>query len=303
MRMRRYWVGAVAVGVLVAGPAVLWAQSGGAANRSADRGAEPTTLQGVALAQYEGFTEPSREVVLGAPLDGVLAALPAREGQAVGQGDALAVMDDRVQRLAVEIALLESLSEAAIDASRAALDEAVVEFENQTDLERRGSATERDVRRALAARKQAEAELTRATEQAAIAVKQHELERQRLERYTLRAPFDGRVVTLETDEGAALRQNDPVLLLVSTDPLRAVINLPEDVVRDGRVVVGRVYRLERLDRRHAVIEGLRGELINIDPVIDRGSQTVRFTFRIDNPGGAMPAGFLFRVASLEAVEE
>ncbi|MEM9416369.1 MAG: efflux RND transporter periplasmic adaptor subunit [Planctomycetota bacterium] len=279
-------------GLALTAPTVLCGQPAPASAHTLDAGAT--------LSQYEGFTEPSREVVLGAPLDGVLATLPVREGQRVAKDDALAVMDDRVQRLVVEIALLESQSRAAIDAAQAALDEATVEHENQVDLERRGSATERDVRRALAAKKQAEAELTRANEQAEIAIKEHALEQQRLERYTLRAPFDGHVVTLETDEGAALRQNDPVLLLVNTQTLHAVINLPEALQRSGSLAVGQTYRLERLDG-DGVIAELTGELINIDNVIDRGSQTIRFTFEVANPDGTMPAGFLFRVASVEAV--
>ncbi|MFI4861897.1 MAG: efflux RND transporter periplasmic adaptor subunit [Phycisphaerales bacterium JB063] len=281
------------LGLLAAAPGALHGQAG----RSQPRVSDGATM----LSQYEGFAEPSREVVLGAPLDGVLAALPVREGQRVTRDDVLAVMDDRVQQLVVEIAWLESQSRAAIDAAQAALDEATLEWENQVDLERRGSATERDVRRALASQKQAQAELTRATEQADIAVKQHELEQQRLERYTLRAPFDGQVVTIETDEGAALRQNDPVLLLVNTASLKAVINLPEELQRGGRLELGRTYRLERLDKDHRVIEELQGELLNIDSVSDRGSQTIRFTFGVENPDGTTPAGFLFRVASLEAV--
>ncbi|XAM00265.1 efflux RND transporter periplasmic adaptor subunit [Phycisphaeraceae bacterium D3-23] len=281
-------------GLVLAAPPVLRGQSG--------RASQPARGVEAMLSQYEGFTEPSREVVLGAPLDGVLAELPVREGMRVAKDDALAVMDNQVQQLVVEIALLKSQSQAAVDAAQAALDEATVEWESQVDLESRGSATERDVRRALAAQKQAQAELTRASEQADIAVKEHALEQQRLERYTLRAPFDGRVVTLETDEGAALRQNDPVLLLVDTASLKAVINLPEELQRSGRLEIGQTYRLERLGSDgDDVIESLTGELINIDDVIDRGSQTIRFTFQVENPDGAMPAGFLFRVASLEAV--
>lgn len=273
----------------------------GQGNRSADTAAD-ASLQ---LARYEGFTEPAKQAVMGAPLDGVLMDLPVVEGQRVAQGDALAVMDDRVQRVAVEIARLESESGAAIDAAQAVLDEATVEWENQVALEQRGSATDRDVRRALAAQKQAEAELLRARENAAIAVEQYKLEQAQLERYTLRAQFPGVVQVIDTAEGSALRLNDPILMLVNTDALRAIINLPESLLRDGRVVVGRTYRLERLDKDHRVIEELHGVLENIDDVIDRGSQTLRFTFTIENPGDdgeRMPAGFLFRVASLEAVE-
>lgn len=284
----------------LSGPTLLHGQP----NRPGQTGSSP----GVSLQQYEGFTEPEEQAVMGAPLDGILMQLPVVEGQAVAAGDALAVMDDRVQRLSVQIARLESESGAAVDAAQAAVDLATVEWENQVDLEARGSATERDVRQALAAKKQAEAELLRAQESAAIAVEQYKLEQAQLERYTLRALFPGVVQVIDTAEGAALRLNDPILVLVNNASLKATINLPESLQRDERMAIGRVYRLERLEldgTERRVIAELRGTLINIDEGIDRGSQTLRFTFEIENPGEPgerMPSGFLFRVASLEAVE-
>jgi len=300
------WIGGLAVLALVGGlamPSVLRAQ----ANRGVDTAADDPATS-LRLSLYEGFTEPAKQALMGAPLDGILMELPVVEGQSVAMGDTLAVMDDRVQRVAVEIARLESESVAAIDAAQAAVDEATVEWENQVALEQRGSATERDVRRALAAQKQAEAELLRARENVAIAAEQYRLEQAQLERYTLKAQFPGVVQVIDTAEGAALRLNDPILMLVNNESLRATINLPEPLQRDERMAVGRVYTLERLELRgtqRRVIGELQGKLINIDEGIDRGSQTLRFTFEIDNPGAPgqrMPAGFLFRVASLEAVE-
>lgn len=300
------WIGGLAALALVGGlamPSVLHGQ----ADRGADTAADDPAAS-LRLSLYEGFTEPAKQALMGAPLDGILMELPVVEGQPVAMGDTLAVMDDRVQRVAVEIARLESESVAAIDAAQAAVDEATVEWENQVALEQRGSATERDVRRALAAQKQAEAELLRARENVAIAAEQYRLEQAQLERYTLKAQFPGVVQVIDTAEGAALRLNDPILMLVNNESLRATINLPETLQRDERMAVGRVYTLERLELRgtqRRVIGELRGKLINIDEGIDRGSQTLRFTFEIDNPGEPgqrMPSGFLFRVASLEAVE-
>ena len=300
------WMSGLAALALVGGlamPSMLLGQ----ANRPADSVGDDSAVT-LRLSLYEGFTEPAKQALMGAPLDGILMELPVVEGQPVALGDTLAVMDDRVQRVAVEIARLESESVAAIDAAQAGLDEATVEWENQVALEQRGSATERDVRRALAAQKQAEAELLRARENIAIAAEQYKLEQAQLERYTLRALFPGVVQVIDTAEGAALRLNDPILMLVNNESLRATINLPEYLQHDERMAVNRVYRLQRLELRgtqRRVVDELQGKLINIDEGIDRGSQTLRLTFEIENPGAPgerMPAGFLFRVASLEAVE-
>lgn len=254
------------------------------------------------LRRYEGFTRPSRQVMLGAPLDGVLLSIGVREGQSFGEGDTLAGMDDAVQVLAVEIAKMQSESNAAIDAAQAREDEAQVNLERQRDLASRPSSatSDLDVRRAEAEHAEAVAARVAAQEDKAVAEVQYRLEQARLERYKITAPFDGRVVRLaeNIDEGASLRQADPVMQVVQLDPLEATINLPAAL--KGRLTVGSTYRLSA-DRP---IEGeLRAVLVNIDDLINPASQTVRYTFEIENPGNQMQAGFKFRLASLEAVEE
>ena len=249
------------------------------------------------LNRYEGFSRPSRQVLLGAPLDGVLATIHVTEGQMFDAGDKLASMDAQVQSIALEIARMQAESMAAIDAAQARLDDASTELENQISLEDRGSATDRDVRQARAAEAEAQANLTAAKEARVVAAKQVELEEERLARYDITAEFAGIVVTIQSDAGASLRQNDPVIQIVSLEPLKASINLPVSLYHE--LETGKTYRL----RAGTPVDGeLLGRLINIDRVIDPGSQTVRFTFEIDNPDSALPAGFKFSLASLEAVE-
>jgi len=268
------------------------------ANSNGQAGVPSATDQAI-LDRYEGFTRPARQVMLGAPLDGVLATIAVTEGQSFEAGETLAGMDDAVQVLAVEIARMQSESNAAIDAAQAREDETAVELENQRALAERNSATDLDVRRAEATHAQAVAARVSAEEDKAIAAVQYQLELERLDRYKIAAPFAGQMVVLadNTDVGASLRQADPVMQIVSLDPLEATINLP--ITLGGELVVGQTYRLAA----GAPIQGeLTATLTNIDNVLDPASQTVRYTFEIENPNSDLPAGFKFKLASVEPVE-
>eukprot|EP00752_Nemacystus_decipiens_P015225 g13558.t1 len=167
-------------------------------------------------------------------IDGTLEELHVKEGSRFKSGDVLVSMDASLQKLAVEVARVQSESLAQIDIAEARVVEAQAELDSQNELAKNGSATPRDIRRAEAGLAIAKAELQLAKENKHLATKQYEIERERLALYTFKATFDGEVVAVATAEGAevgaALRQNDPILHLVQIDPLIAKISLPEGVV-------------------------------------------------------------------------
>ncbi|MFN3168320.1 MAG: efflux RND transporter periplasmic adaptor subunit [Phycisphaeraceae bacterium] len=253
----------------------------------------------VALDRYEGFTAPSEELPLESYIDGVLQTLHVEVGDRFREGDALVSLDDDVQALAVEIARLKSESVAETRVAEARVAEAEVELESQRELEKTSSATPRDVRRAEAGLAVAAAELQLAKENQRLAVKQYEIEQQRLELYTLRATFDGEVLSVATEqgatEGAALRQNDPIMHLARLDPILAKISLPERVV--DRLEVGRAYALG-IGQGKAVT----AELSRIASVADRGSQLIEVTFEIANPDGVIRSGVRCRLKDTTPVD-
>jgi len=250
---------------------------------------EPTAAL---LGRYEGFTTPSEELPLESYIDGVLETLHVVVGDRFKKGDALVSLDDDMQTLAVEIARLKSESMAETRVAEARVAEAEVELESRRELEKTSSATPRDVRRAEAGLAVAQAELQLAKENQRLAVKQYEIEKERLELYTLRAPFDGEVLSVATDqgakEGAALRQNDPIMHLAKLDPILAKISLPERVV--DRLEVGRSYTIGVGQRKT-----VQAELSRIASVADRGSQLIEVTFEVPNLDGAIRSGVRCRL--------
>lgn len=253
------------------------------------------------LHRYEGFTEPSKELPLGSYLDGVVQTLHVQTGDRFKQGDVLVSMDSSMQVLAVEVAKLRSLSMAEIRVAEARVAEAEVELESQQELFKTSSSTRRDVRRAEAGLKVAQAELELAFENKQLAEKQYDIEKDRLDLYTMHARFDGEVLSIATEQGAeeggALRQNDPIMHLAQLDPVVAKISLPEQIV--DRLTVGEAYPLRIGERAAPVV----GQATRIASVADRGSQLIEVVFEIKNENGAIRSGVRCSLHRTSPIEE
>lgn len=252
------------------------------------------------LSRYEGFTEPSRELAVESYLDGVLETLHVKTGDTFAAGDVLVSLDDDIQALAVEIARLQATSTAEISIAQDRVDEAQVEVEDQVDLLSSGGANERDVRRARVSLAIAQAELLQAHENQAQAVVQHQIEQAKLERYRIHAPFDGEVLEIATqegaEEGAALRQNDPIMRIAQLDPLVAKISLPQAIV--DQLQVGQSYPLSIGTRQNTT----RATLTRIASEADAGSQLIEVEFELPNADRAIRSGVLCRLQALQVAE-
>ena len=244
--------------------------------------------EGVPLRQHDlsGIVEPSRQVQLNAPINGVLAEVIPEEGEDVSERDALARMDDAVQRAAVTAARLRAEQTAELRRAKLAVEESEIQLERFEEAYEKDAASDWEVRRSRLQLRQAQAQLEALGEQRALAEANLALEWARLDRLTLTAPFDGRVVRRPAEPGATLSQSDPVIVLVDLDPLEAKLFLPATMY--GELEVGQRVALRGgtpIDRR------LSGRVKTIDPIIDPASGTFRCVLVIDNADAAMPAGF------------
>ncbi|NNM34914.1 MAG: biotin/lipoyl-binding protein, partial [Gemmatimonadetes bacterium] len=143
-----------------------------------------------------GQAEAIRRATLTARVSGVVAAVPVRENQVVGQGRLLAQVDTTEYALAVA-------------AAQAAVWTAEVDYQTRVlfdeELEDSDTRAERDrLARAVSGLDQAEVELRRA-----------EME---LSESSVTAPFGGRVADLMVVPGQFVREGDELLTVVDLDP-------------------------------------------------------------------------------------
>jgi RND family efflux transporter MFP subunit len=254
----------------------------------------PLTAWAQGEMMYQGIAKPSREVVLTAPVQAVLGAVTVEEDAPVISGQAVAKMDEALQLVSVLAARLKAESETEILSKTLALKEAQITYERSKDALAAAAASDWEVRKAELQRDQAAAEVKAAEENHRIAQVELQLEEERLTRYTLTAPFDGRVFRIEVDPGATLSPGDKILTLRKLDPLEAQVYLPVRLY--GKMKVGQSYQL---DAGEPVSKPLTATLKTIDRDIDTASRTFRCVFTITNPDSQLPSGFMVRLQEPE----
>lgn len=237
--------------------------------------------------EVEGLVVPSRQVTLGSPLDGILETMPFEENTPVQQGDVVAKMDDRLQRVEVEKARVRAETQAAMREAEFVLEEQKIMLARVEEAQAHNAASEWEVRRAKLQVDQAQAGVENTQDSIRLAKTELRLQQQLLAQHELHAPFDGRVLRTLVEPGSTLQRGKEIVILVKLDPLQAEVFLP--IEHYGRLQTGRTYAL----RPDPVISEtpLQATLKTIDPVIDSASRTFRCVFTIPNPDEALPAGF------------
>ncbi len=237
--------------------------------------------------RYRGLVAPSKQVLIAAPLDGIVSKIPVKKGTVVKADDLLALMDDEIQKIVVVGARLKADSKAAQRVAEVNLEYANVELKRQQDLIKDKAGSSYELRQKEVLAKTREAELEKAKEEAAIDKANYQLEEERLKRYQIKAPFAGTVLDIAAEQGASLARGDKMLVLANLDILQARINLPVSLSRE-KLQLGKPYRLTASG---SVTGEVIGKLTFIRNLDDSGSETYYCEFDIENPGLKMPAGF------------
>lgn len=133
---------------------------------------------------------------------------------------------------------------------------------------------------------QAIAALALRNEEQAKAVLAMEAAEAELDRYTLKAPFDGIVVQVRAKVGKSIAVGDPIVTVANLARLEVEMHLPisyfGSIEQGGRAV---------LLAQAPVNRPLEATATFVSSVIDPTSSTFRAIFTIDNSQGALPSGF------------
>lgn len=115
---------------------------------------------------------------------------------------------------------------------------------------------------------------------ARVAVQEQVVEglRDRRDRYTVVAPFDGFVAAELTEAGAWVKQGDPVAEVIEIDPVEVEVYVPESIVRFVRPGNAVEVRVEALPG-----ETFGGRIDQLVPLGDARSRTFPVRILVDNP--------------------
>lgn len=219
--------------------------------------AEPVTQVFVA----EGEAEPERDTRVLAEATGGVAEVAVTKGTVVEAGQVLG-------RISSERARAE------VNRAQEEYDRALREFENAQTLLDRGVATVDRLAQARAALAAAESQLTAAEEA--------------LEDTTIRAPFAGRVESLEIDEGEFVTSGTPVARIVDLTPLTVTVRVPQQELRG-------IEEGQSAEVSFITGETRSGTVSFVGAAADPQTRTFAAEIEVANDDRAIPAGISAQV--------
>ena len=254
------------------GPPVIAPPSSGSASAA---GKPPASDQDF---QASGTAMAARTSMLAAKGSGILRSIKVREGDRVKAGQVLCVLDTVNTSLHAEAARTDQAQ------ALAALEDAKRDLERVEHLADAGALPEQTAEKAKLGMQIA----TLRAQAAGVGVR---MAQQALADATLRAPFDGVIAKVLSEEGqyVTMMPPSPVFLLVDTDTLEVRVPIPERKI--GSISVGQPVRV--------VLPALNvtrdAKVDRMADVIDPVTRSAEVVIRLDNKDRALPAGLFARV--------
>ncbi|MEM9827757.1 MAG: efflux RND transporter periplasmic adaptor subunit [Planctomycetota bacterium] len=264
----------------------LSAQSPSAQSRSdPSRSDQRSTLAYPAINTYQGFTEPSEDILISTSEIGRITAIDVRMGQAVRRGQVVLSLDQERQQAAVELSRLQAEMRGEIELAEAERVLHQRRTEKLIQLVDAGAARREELLRSQSALATSKARLRMAAEQQTLRRQQYERDRLLLKRRSILAPTNGVIADVLRDVGESVTPADSALIrMVVLDPLMAGLNIP---AREAAgLKVGQELPLFLVSAQATVV----GVVREISPTIDDESGTIRVRLEIANPNGSLQAG-------------
>src|SRR5213083_558568 len=216
-----------------------------------------------------GQIEAVQSIDLRPEVDGRIVEILIREGQEVEQGTPLFKVDDA--QLKAQVAQLEA----------------------QRDLAQQALARAKDLAQQNAS---STADLEKAEAEARSAQAQYDLQRIRLERTTVRAPFAGVVGQRYVSLGDYVTSSTKLASLHTVNPQRATFQVPERFARQLRPG-------QRVSFRVAAIAGrdFTGEVDFVDPVVQLPGRTILVKAQVPNAARLLQPGMFIEARLVTAV--
>jgi membrane fusion protein (multidrug efflux system) len=212
----------------------------------------PATLSAIGtVAAVQGVT-------VSADLPGTVDRIAFDSGQAVHQGDVLAVLDTRQEQ-------------AQLAAAEAQRDLATLNFDRMQGLLKERVISRAEFDRATAEHRQMEARVGEI--HAAI------------DRKTIRAPFSGILGIRQVNLGQYLSGGDALVTLQSLNPIRVNFGVPQQSI--GPVRVGRTVRITTDDLAGVA---LSGQVTAIDSLVDEATRNIQVQVTLANADNALRPG-------------
>lgn len=236
--------------------------------------------------EYHGLAMPTRSATLASPVNGTVASVLVKEGSRVREGEPLLRLDARVARAEAQAAQRAAEHKSALRSAELDYARTNVRFSRLLTAQKSGASTVVEVQDAEIQLEQAKTMVAIENERMAQLQDVAELAAARLALYEIVAPFDGRILRVNVEQGEGTQSEDGMLRIADLRTLSADIYLP--MARFGKLQVAdtvTIWAGEPLNRE------LSAKVVYVSPEIDAPTRAFRCIVEIDNNAETLPAGF------------
>lgn len=228
--------------------------------------------------------KPSQVVAVGTPVEGLIESVTVDQGDLVGAGQVLAVLESSRERATVAVAKAKSELESALKTTQVQMEYGARKVERARDLRKNSAIAHNELDEAETEFRVAEAAALEAKEEHELARLEYQRAVAELALRTIRSPIAGLVVERYLAPGELVRQS-PVLKIAQIHPLRVEVFAPlawldkivpgmvADVVPDSATSSSYVATVETVNR-----------------VIDTANGTFGVRLHLPNSDHHIPAG-------------
>ena len=199
-----------------------------------------------------------RGVTVSADLPGIVDQILFESGDAVREGQTLAILDTRQEQAQMAAAEAQRvLARLNFNRMQELLDQKVIskaEYDSATAQSRETEARVGEIRAAI-------------------------------ERKTIRAPFSGMLGIRQVNKGQYLAGGDPLVTLQSLNPIYVNVGVPQQAI--GQVRVGRAVRITTENLGNIAFDG---RVTAIDSVVDEKTRNIQVQATLANPDGKLRPG-------------
>ena len=239
-------------------------------------------LRSESLGELDCVIEAKMMIKLGSPETGIVETVKVDRDTTVKKGETVAQLDSELQRLAVELAQVNSerkrLTYRSTEAERAL---ALYSRQVSSTKVRDEALTEKDL---------AELALSKAELEHKMAQLDLNQAQARLDRRSIRSPVNGVVADLTIRPGEYVYEQTPLMSIAEIDPLYVRVFIPARYYRQLRVGTKADVMPEEPIGGH-----YRAQVTVVDRVFDTASSTFAVRLELANPDYSLPAGMRCRI--------
>ena len=228
-------------------------------------------------------TRPSQDAFMGFSAPTRVTEVLIRSGLTVKKGDMILRGDDAEDAALLKIQEVRVAEPLQVEGAKASMDLAKLEYDRLREAFAKNASGVQEVERARLGYEVRRIEYLVAQNQETQEKLQLDRMKARVDKFRVRAPFDGIVDTVNADVGQVVNENEKIVRVVDIDPLWIDVNAPTDDTTTLTLTPGaRAWVLCDVAGQARMVTGT---VVEVAPTADPASRTRRVRVEVKNPAG------------------